>query len=179
MKSNVLTDFLINSNKKNVAIIGHMGSGKSFFGKKIAKYFKLPHLDSDLEIIKYEKLKIAEIFKNKGEKYFRNIEEKIVKKLLKEESYIISLGGGSILSKEVRKILQKRSFTIFLDPDINSLSNRLKNSSKRPLLLNVNILKKLKELDYKRREYYLKADIIIKNSTSIEKSFLEFKKLLY
>lgn len=163
--------------KKNIAIIGHMGSGKSKLGKKIANYYNLKHIDSDKEISKFENSTINEIFSNKGEAYFRKIESKIVLKLLEKRNVIISLGGGSILKKEVRNKINKQSFSIFLDVNINILNKRLQNSKNRPLLKVSNILTTLQQLDVERRQHYLNADITIKNSGPLNKTFLSFKKI--
>ena len=71
---------LIVLNKKNMALIGHMGSGKSILGQTIAKKLLIDHIDTDKEISKFENSTINDIFLSKGESYFRNLELKIVKK---------------------------------------------------------------------------------------------------
>ena len=164
-------------NKQNIAIIGHMGSGKSIFGKKIANHFNINHIDTDKEISKFENATINEIFLTKGEKYFRKIESDIVLQIINKENIVISLGGGSILSEKIRNKLKKLSYCIFLDVDINILSKRLKKSKNRPLLKDGDILTKMKQYDLIRRKYYLKADLTIANSDSIEKTFFNFNKI--
>ena len=161
---------------KNIVIMGHMGSGKSSFGKKIANQYNIEHIDSDNEISKFENATINDIFSLKGEAYFRKIESKIVLKILEKRNVVISLGGGSILKKEARVEINKQSFSVFLDVDINLLNKRLKKSKNRPLLKDGNILTTLKQLDSERRKHYLNADITIDNSSSLSKAFLTFKK---
>ena len=163
--------------KKNIAIMGHMGSGKSIFGKKVASYFNLKHIDIDYEIEKFENTTIKKIFSLKGEDYFREIESKIVLNILKKSNVVVSLGGGSVLTKEIRDEINKQSLSIFLDVDINVLNIRLKESQKRPLLKDRNILTTLKQLDLQRRKYYLNADIKINNSGAFKRTFLIFKKI--
>ena len=80
---------------KNLVLTGMMGVGKSTIGKKLAKKLKFKFIDIDFIIEKKERKKIDEIFKTKGEKYFRKIEEKITLKFLDRERQVISLGGGS------------------------------------------------------------------------------------
>ena len=160
--------------KKNIVIIGHMGSGKTVFSKKIASNYNIKHIDTDREIIKLEKLNINEIFLNKGEAYFRKIESKIVLNTLEKKYVVISLGGGSILCKKIREKLTKQSYTVFLDVDIKILNNRLIKSKNRPLLKDCNILSKIKQLDLQRKKHYLTADLILDNSKSIDKTFLNF-----
>ena len=165
---------LIALNKKNVALIGHMGSGKSILGQTIAKKLCINHIDSDQEILKFENSTINDIFLSKGESYFRDLETKIVTKSLDQKNVIISLGGGSILNKQVRNKLKSNSITVFLDVNLFELNKRLSRSHARPLIKNTNIFSKLKELDTERRKYYLKADIRIQNVNSINKSYLNF-----
>ena len=162
--------------KKNIAIMGHMGSGKSLMGKILAKQLGFQHLDSDLEIIKLTNKSINQIFEEKGEQYFRSVETKTLLSLIGKKNVIISLGGGSILDKLIRDKLIKKSITVFLDTSLKVLEKRLKKSVKRPLLKNVDIKRKLKELDFNRRKYYLQADIIIQNidtPSNICKNFIK------
>ena len=165
---------LIILNKKNVALIGHMGSGKSILARTIAKKLRINHIDTDLEISKFEKKTINDIFLSKGESYFRDLESKIVTKLLDQPNTVLSLGGGSVLNKQIRDKLKSNSITVFLDVNLNELHKRLTYSKKRPLIKNTNIFLKVKELDTQRRKYYLKADIRIHNVNSINESYLSF-----
>ena len=159
---------------KNIALIGHMGSGKTVLGKLIAKKMKLKHIDSDRLIEQNSKKTINEIFNEKGEYYFRKIEEKTIINLFDKENIVLSLGGGSILSKKTRIFLKEKFITIFLDIEINILIDRLKKSIKRPLLLGENIEDKLKKIDIIRREYYLSADIVLNNQETTQESLKEF-----
>ena len=163
MKDPNITKNYKNYTNKSIALIGHMGSGKTIFGKMIAKKFKIPHIDSDKLITNKTKKTISHIFENEGEINFRKIEEKTILELSDDTKFVLSLGGGSILSKKIRNLLNKKFITLFLDVDISELTQRLKKNKKRPLLLNVNIEDKIKELDIIRRKYYLLADIQIKN----------------
>ena len=81
---------------KSVALIGHMGSGKTLIGKMIAKEFKILHIDSDKLISKKTKKTINQVFKDEGETEFRKIEEEVVLGLNSESRFVLSLGGGSI-----------------------------------------------------------------------------------
>ena len=148
---------------KSIAIIGHMGSGKTLIGKLIAKELNYRFFDSDKLIEKNTHKSIKDIFHSEGEAEFRKIEEKTIINLQNETQMVLSLGGGAILSSETRKLLKSHFITVFLDTDFEILQQRLKKSYKRPLLINENILQKLKKLDNIRRKYYLLADIKINN----------------
>ena len=162
-------NFRKKSNKriyKSIAIIGHMGSGKTLIGKLIAKELIFRFFDSDKLIEKNTQKSIENIFQSEGEAEFRKIEEKTIINLQNETKIVLSLGGGAILSSPTRKLLKTHFITVFLDTDFEILQQRLKKSYKRPLLINENILQKLKKLDSIRRKYYLLADIKINNSES-------------
>ena len=152
--------------KRNLALIGHMGSGKSVLGHVIAKQLNINHIDTDEKVSKYENSTINDIFLLKGEAYFRNLESKIVTNSLDQTNIVLSLGGGAILSSLIRDKLKKNSITLFFDVSLFELEKRLKKSNNRPLLKNVNIREKVKELDIARRKYYLLSDIIIQNTNS-------------
>ena len=150
--------------RKNICIMGLMGSGKSVIGKDLSKYLNFKFYDSDKEIELNTKKSINEIFKEYGELYFRKLEEKICIKLLNKNNCIIALGGGSIINKEIRKSIKQNSYSIYLQVKLNNLVNRLKSSKKRPLLnkdgSKIEILKKIYE---DRKKFYEKANFIVNN----------------
>ena len=151
-------------NKKNICIMGLMGSGKSIIGKDLSKNLNLKFYDTDKEIELKTNKKISTIFKEEGESYFRDIEEKVCIEILTNDNCVISLGGGSVISDKVRKIIKKNSYSIYLQVKLNNLENRLKFSRKRPLLSNnLNKRKILQNLFKDRQKYYEKADLIINN----------------
>ncbi len=150
--------------KKNICLIGLMGSGKSLIGRDLSKLYKKDFFDSDNEIEKKLGKKINLIFKDHGENFFREIEEKVCLKLLNLEDCIISLGGGSIINAKIRNLLKKNSYSIYLKVNIDILVERLKKTDKRPLLKNVDIKEKLNELYISRNRYYNNADLIIDNN---------------
>ena len=151
--------------KKNICIMGLMGSGKSIIGKELSKYLNLKFYDTDKEIELKTKKKISTIFDEDGESYFRDIEENICIELLDKKNCIISLGGGSIINKKIRKKIKLNSYSIYLQVKLNNLLMRLESSKKRPLLNNkqdkLDILKKLYE---DRKKFYKNADFIISNN---------------
>lgn len=150
--------------KKNICLIGLMGSGKSIVGKQLSRDFNIKFYDSDHEIEKEIGLTISKIFSVHGEKFFRDIEKKICLNILEKSNCIISLGGGSIINSEVRDSLDKNSLSIYLKVNIDLLEKRLSNSAKRPLLNNVNKKRTLNKILNERKKYYNKANLIIENN---------------
>ena len=151
--------------KKNICIMGLMGSGKSIIGKDLSKYLNLKFYDTDKEIELKVNKTINEIFKEKGEDYFRKIEERVCLELLNHNNCVISLGGGSVANKRIGKLIKLNSFSIYLEVKLNNLLKRLKFSKKRPLLnTNVNKKETLENLYNKRRKFYEKADFTVNNN---------------
>tara|TARA_B100000795_G_scaffold131613_1_gene98217 strand:- start:356 stop:868 length:513 start_codon:yes stop_codon:yes gene_type:complete len=123
----------MNSNK-NLVFLGMMGSGKSSIGNLVSKKLNLPFIDIDSLVIKNTGMSIPEIFKEKGEVYFRNLEEKITLKSLKKIKSVISLGGGGFINNKIRKEILANHFSFWLNWDESILIKRIRNSKKRPLV---------------------------------------------
>ena len=152
--------------KKNICIIGLMGSGKSMIGKNLSKYLNLKFYDTDKEIELKTKKNISTIFKEEGELYFRKIEEEICLKLLIQDKCVISLGGGSVVNNKIRNLIKQNSYSIYLKVKLNNLADRLESSKKRPLLnKDESKLKILKKLYEERKVFYENADFIVSNDS--------------
>ena len=170
--------FLIPLNKKNLTFCGMMGSGKSIIASKIAKIIDFKHIDTDKLIEEKMEKSISKIFEKEGEVRFREIEEIVISKILNKKKCVISLGGGSLLSKKIRNIIKKNSFNIYLDVNINKLTKRLASSSNRPLIKNSNLKQKLMELIENRKSFYNQADLIIKNENKLSETINKLRKEL-
>lgn len=162
--------FLSFNNKINITICGMMGAGKTAVGKILAKKINFDFIDTDKIIEKKSGKSINKIFKDNGEKYFRVFEEQITKELLKKKNCVISLGGGTILSEKIRKILKENSYNIYLKVSVDILSRRLENSKNRPLLNKSNINQKISKLITQRENYYNEANLIVNNDMNIYES---------
>ena len=143
--------------KKNLVLVGMMGSGKSSIGKILSKKLEFEFIDTDNKIEEIEKKTISEIFKKNGEKYFRNIEEVISLKSLELNNKVIALGGGGYINPIIRKYTLKKCISVWLDWNNETLINRIKNSKKRPLAMKLNNLE-LKKLIIKRSMMYNLSD---------------------
>ena len=139
-----------------------MGVGKSSIGKILAKNLNYNFVDIDKLIEKKEGTTINLIFKNKGEKYFRKIENDISLIELKKANSVISLGGGAFLNNTIRKATKKFSISFWLDVSIDELIKRLKKSNNRPLLFKKNISETVKKIYFERKKIYNEANYRIK-----------------
>jgi len=161
-----------------LVLTGMMGSGKSSIGKELSNILSLKFYDTDLEIEKISNMTIPDIFKNKGENYFRKIEEKVCIDLINGDKKIIALGGGAFLNKKIREMVLKKSISVWIDVDISTIIKRMSISkSIRPMLNYKDLKKSITAILLKRSPIYQLANIKIK-ATSIGKKKIanEIKK---
>jgi shikimate kinase len=146
---------------KNIFIIGSMGSGKTSIGKILAKNNHLSFLDTDHEIIRSCGYSIPDIFEKFGEEHFRNLETEQLRKMDTIENHVISTGGGIVLKDDNKKLMKSLGLIIFLDINISSQMDRVKNRKNRPLLNDKNLkdnllsLKKIRDPIYKKISNYI------------------------
>ena len=151
---------------KSIVLIGLMGSGKSAIGKVLSEKMGIPLSDTDKIIEKEVGKTIYEIFNDSGEKYFRQVEEKVVARVLNKPAHIISTGGGSILSSKTRNAIKSKSFSIWVQCNVDIISKRIHDQEKRPLLKNKNILDTLVKKNKERIKFYRQADSHVVNENS-------------
>ena len=139
-----------------------MGSGKSTTGKLLAAKLGFVFVDLDKVIEFYKDMTIPEIFKRYGEKYFRDVETEVIKKIYNNSSCVFACGGGVVLKEENMEIIKKNSTVIFLKVGPGEAYCRLMGSSGRPLLKTGNIKSTISGLMSEREDLYKRyADIII------------------
>ena len=166
--------------KKNLVLLGMMAAGKTTLGKIVAKKQKLKFIDIDTSIEKKNVMTIEEIFKKKGEKFFRMEEEKETLKSLKKNNCIIALGGGAFMNKTLRDNILKNTISIWLNVDIKTLNKRVKWNQKRPLLKKEeNNQKKLTEIYAERKDIYKLANHKIACDKLSKKNIVEKIIALY
>ncbi len=118
-----------------IFLIGFMGAGKSFFGKRLAAKLKMDFIDLDNFIEENEGQSISTIFENKKEKGFRKIENQYLKILSKKTNTVIACGGGTPCFHNNMQWMNKNGLTIYLKSSNNLLFQRLKKGKRnRPLL---------------------------------------------
>ena len=148
-----------------IVLIGYMGSGKSSVGKELATILNYSFLDLDNYIEDQENASISEIFKNKGELYFRKVESKYLQELLdRSNNLVLALGGGTpCYGNNIEKLQnQKNVNTVFLQISIPHLVDRLlKEKDKRPLISHIETKADLQEFVgkhlFERMPFYSKA----------------------
>ena len=168
-----------------IVLIGYMGVGKTVLGKKISENLKLAYYDLDDFIEKKVNLSVEDIFKSKGEIYFRRLERDCFEELmLKDESFVLSVGGGTPCYYENYKLLQSENvISVYLKASITMLVERLKTEKKtRPLvarLTNEQLLEFVGKHLFERNFYYNKAKYTVEvDGKSISKISEEIISLL-
>tara|TARA_B110000305_G_scaffold26583_1_gene24292 strand:+ start:2467 stop:2979 length:513 start_codon:yes stop_codon:yes gene_type:complete len=146
--------------KKNLVFLGMMGSGKSSIGYLISKKLNLIFTDVDNLIEKQNQTTVSEIFKIKGEDYFRNLEEKVTLKALKGFNKVISLGGGGFINDKIREEVLINNFSFWLNWDESILLKRIKDNKKRPLAFQARNYE-IRQLIKQRNKIYSKAQFKI------------------
>lgn len=142
----------------NVILIGFMGCGKSTVGLKLSYRLRRAVIDTDKEIEKEEKRTISEIFATDGEEYFRERETAYLRKLIESVNYhIISVGGGLPLREENRTLLHELGQVCYLRAKAETIYERVKHDTTRPLLQGENPREKIGTLLAQRDGYYMAA----------------------
>lgn len=152
----------------NISLIGFMGVGKTTIGKDLSQRFAMDWVDLDDLIESEEQAFISDIFKNHGEKYFRDIETKYLKSVLidskdnKENFNIISCGGGIVLKDENINIMKQNSKIVLLELKIDTIIKRIKEDINRPVSYNKSIQEIIDIYNNRISHYKNAADIVIK-----------------
>lgn len=156
-----------------VILIGYMGSGKSAVGKILAEKLNFPFIDLDDAIENSTGLSISELFKTKGEIFFRKQENKVLKEVLNaSDHFILATGGGTPCYGDAMNLIKNTpdSKVIYLRTPISVLTRRLYHEkSARPLIAHLNTTEDLAEFIgihiFERSQFYNRADITIDTGT--------------
>jgi shikimate kinase len=149
---------------RNISLIGFMGSGKSTIGKILAKKLGLLFIDLDRVIELDQEKEIRDIFKIYGEKYFRELETSVIKKIYRNKNCVFACGGGVVTRKENMDIIRENSLVVYLNVSIPDIICRLKEAKDRPLIDVENKEETIEKMMKKRDVLYRKYSHIIINN---------------
>ncbi len=148
-----------------IILLGFMGSGKSVFGKRLAKRLNIKFFDLDKHIEQNYRMTIPSIFSTFDETVFRNIEKIELVKILKEDSFVLSCGGGTPCFNNNIDTINDYGLSIYIELDQESLVERLsKSRTKRPLITGLKqeeLANKVSELLKIREKNYKQAHITV------------------
>jgi shikimate kinase len=146
---------------KNIALVGFMGTGKSTVGQLVAEALRFEFIDTDAKIEERAGKNIAQIFATEGESRFREMESNLVQELSTEERYVISTGGGLVVNPENLSSLRDHCLIICLWASAETIWQRVRHQTHRPLLQSSNPAEKIRTLLKERTPAYKKADTMI------------------
>lgn len=147
---------------KNIFLIGFMGSGKSTIAKVLSEKLGVAQVEMDEMIVKEQGMPITEIFEKYGEEHFRDIETDLVRRLQELDGVVVSCGGGAVLREENREIMKKSGCIVLLTAKPETILERVKHSTNRPVLNGHMNVEYITELMEKRRACYeTAADYVV------------------
>jgi len=163
---------------KSFVLCGFMGCGKSAIGQLAAKQLGLKFIDSDQYIEQLAGMAISEIFRQYGEKGFRDREYWAMKTLSANPGFIIASGGGALTFQRNVNAVRQKAYIIYLDTPFKECFQRITGDKSRPLAANSS-WEELQALFHKRESLYrAAADGIIKNDGSLNHGVQEVVRVI-
>jgi shikimate kinase len=148
--------------KRNIFLIGPMGSGKSAVGRHLARLSRLSFHDSDADIEAKTGVDVAFIFEKEGEAGFRLRERESIDRLTRLEGVVIATGGGAVIHPDNRRALADRGVVVYLETSVEQQLERTRHGKHRPLLNDTDPKLKLSELMRQRALLYREiADLTV------------------
>lgn len=138
-----------------------MGCGKSSVGFRLAQKLNKNFIDLDQEIESQQGTSVSEIFRTKGESYFRELEHEALEINIARGIDVIATGGGAFINKKNRNIIRTNAISLWIRADLDILYERVSRKNTRPILENVDKKLKLKSLIEERYPVYEQADLIV------------------
>ena len=148
--------------RKNILLIGFMGTGKSTVSARLKERLNMKEVDTDALIVNREGMSISDIFAQKGEEAFCNMETALLEALKTEHNLIVSCGGGMALRGTNAAIMKAAGTVVWLTAEPETILERVKDDDSRPLLKGNKNTAFIGDLLEKRRpKYEAAADIAV------------------
>lgn len=145
--------------RRTVALVGLMGAGKSAVGRRLAKALGAEFADADELIVAAAGMSIPDIFEKYGEPEFRDLERRVIARVLDGPPLVLALGGGAFIDPLTRGHLKRRALSIWLRADLDTLLGRtMRKKGTRPLLEKGDPRAILAQLMERRYPVYAEAD---------------------
>lgn len=151
--------------KKCIALIGFMATGKSTIGPLLARELEYDYWDTDAMVEADLGRSVTDIFAQLGEDIFRDAEHEALKRALNMENIVLSTGGGIILFKRNRQLLAEKAFVVSLSAQPETIFGRVKDDQTRPLLRVEDPLLRIRQMLAERQKYYDVCDFKISTET--------------
>ena len=147
--------------RRSLVLVGLMGAGKSSIGRRLAETLGWPFVDSDDEIAAAAGCSIADIFSIHGEPIFRDLEARVITRLLQGEKRVLATGGGAWMQPAIRAIIKEHATSVWLRADLDVLTRRVERRNHRPLLETGDKRSILEKLMAERYPIYAGADVVV------------------
>ncbi len=146
---------------RSIVLVGLMGAGKTAIGRRVAQALGLDFVDSDHEIETVSRMTIPELFERYGEPEFRALEERVVTRLVRDRSQVVSTGGGAYMNPNTRAAIAENGISVWLKADLDTLMARVAKKPNRPLLKAPDPRAVFETLMAERYPVYAQADITV------------------
>ncbi len=156
-----------------VVLVGLMGAGKSTIGRRLASSLSVPFIDSDTEIIEAAGCSISDIFEGYGEHIFRDLEQRVILRLMTGTPCIVATGGGAYIQPAIREAISQKAISVWLKADLHVLLERVSRRDNRPLLKTGDKSEILQKLIDERYHIYAQSDITIDSNFGPHESVVE------
>ena len=147
--------------KRSLVLVGLMGAGKSTIGKRVAQMLGVPFVDADTEIEAASRMTIPELFDRYGEPEFRDLERRVIRRILRTGPKVLATGGGAFMNEQTRKAITRAGVSVWLKAELDVLMERVSRKGNRPLLKTANPRATMQELMDKRYPVYAQSDITV------------------
>jgi shikimate kinase len=150
--------------KKNIYLIGFMGTGKSTVGRLVAEKLGMEFCDTDAMVEAKSGMTVSEIFDEMDEEAFRSMETDVLKEITEKRNLVVSTGGGIVVTKGNMEIMRQAGSLITLMASPEQIFERIKDDKGRPLLQVESPLDEIKKLIFDRAPFYINTDYIVETT---------------
>lgn len=147
-----------------LVLVGLMGAGKSTIGRRLAKALGWNFVDSDEEIEQAAACSISDLFAIHGEAIFRDLEQRVIFRLLESPQLVLATGGGAWMQPALRQRIKEKALTVWLRADLDTLVHRVERRNTRPLLESGDKSAILQRLMDERYPIYAQADLTVQSA---------------
>jgi shikimate kinase / 3-dehydroquinate synthase len=146
---------------RSIVLVGLMGAGKTAVGRRLATALGVPFVDTDHEVEVAAGYSVSEIFQRFGEPAFRDVERRVIRRLLDGRRIVLATGGGAFMDRETRAVIRGQGLSIWIRASLALLLKRVAGRTHRPLLMSGDPAQILQGLIDLRHPIYAEADIVI------------------
>jgi shikimate kinase len=148
---------------RSIVLVGLMGAGKTTVGRLVAQQLGLEFVDADHEIEHVSRMSVPELFEAYGEAEFRELEKRVIGRILLNGPQVLATGGGAYMNAETREAIAAMGVAVWLSADLDLLMDRVSRKQHRPLLKTADPRATMQELMKRRYPVYALADVTVQS----------------